>query len=248
MNLLINGCGVQRRGWKVEQETPAGYSRVYYILSGRVCYRDAQIKKQLRHGCLYVFPASAPYRIEHDPMHPIECLWFHIDFFPYDIDRLLELEVRLFPTLERIVEALELEGGQRGERAPLFLSLVDALYHTILRHCDVRRTDARMVEILQYMRSHYTEHALSVQALARRFGYSTAHFIRLFRSAMGVTPHRYLETLRLSFAAERLLEGVGVTRAAAESGYLETKTFSRAFRAVYGVAPSEYARFFMPQA
>ncbi len=248
MRLLANGCGVQRPDWHVTQRGPAGYCRVYYILSGEAIYRDGQTEKRLNHGHLYIFPSSRPYQIHHRTERPIECLWFHIDFFPYDIDHLLESDPRQCPTLGYIIDALLREGRKRGEKAPLFLSLVEALYHAVLQYSDVRRAGEDMLKILEYMRAHFSEKDLSVQRIADRFGYSAAHLIRRFGAVMGVTPHRYLSALRLSFAAGRLLEGVGVTRAAAESGYGEVKTFSRAFRAVYGVAPSRYARYYRLQA
>ncbi|MBQ7090702.1 MAG: cupin domain-containing protein, partial [Clostridia bacterium] len=88
MELLTHGVGVCSPDWSVFQEEPAGFSRVYYILSGDVVYRDGQQERPLQQGCLYLFPASRPYRITHDPKRPIECLWLHLDFFPYDVDRL----------------------------------------------------------------------------------------------------------------------------------------------------------------
>ncbi len=248
MKLLSNGFGVQRSNWAVDQHSPAGYSRVYYILSGEVTYDDGQQRKRLRHGHLYVFPATRPYQILHQPARPIECLWFHIDFFPYDIDRLLELDTLQQPTLGCIIDALLREGQTGDERAPLFLTLVEALCHAVLQYGDVRRAGEDMLKILEYMRAHFSEKELSVQRIADRFGYSAAHLIRRFGAVMGVTPHRYLSALRLSFAAERLLEGVSITRAAAESGYGEVKTFSRAFRTTYGIPPSKYERFYQPQA
>ncbi|MBQ6824846.1 MAG: helix-turn-helix transcriptional regulator [Clostridia bacterium] len=248
MELLTHGVGVCSPDWSVFQEEPAGFSRVYYILSGDVVYRDGQQERPLQQGCLYLFPASRPYRITHDPKRPIECLWLHLDFFPYDVDRLLVLEPQALPTLSHILNALLLESSSDKKRAPLLLSLVEALYYAVLGACPLRQTEAELQRIIEYMRTHFADHDLTVQSLAERFGYSAAHLIRKFRANIHNTPHRHLATLRLAHGAKRLLEGATVSVAASESGYGDVKTFSKAFLKFYGVSPSRYRFYYQPKA
>jgi AraC family transcriptional regulator len=45
---------------------------------------------------------------------------------------------------------------------------------------------------------------LSLDTLAKESGYSRAHFLRMFRAATGLTPHRYILELRLTQAQECL--------------------------------------------
>lgn len=248
MELLTHGLGVCPPEWGVRQEEPAGYVRVYYILSGRVRYRDAERETLLKQGHLYLFPASCPYQITHDPVQPIECLWFHIDFFPYDADRMLELDPAAEPTLSHILHALLAEVEREKKRSPLLLALTEALYHTVLRIGAFRQTEAELQGILEYMRSHFADRDLTVQRLAQHFGYTAAHLIRRFQAGVRNTPHRYLATLRLSHGAKRLLEGATVSAAANESGYGGLKSFSRAFIKLYGVPPSRYRHYYRPMA
>lgn len=250
MQLLAHGFGVQRKEWHVCKQSASGFFRVYYILSGEVTYRDAEITKRLDHGRLYVFPAQSPYRIDHDPDHPIECLWFHMDLFPYDVSHLLELDPShpTQKTLCALLEALICERREGRWKEQLYFTLTDALSLLICRDPSVRRPDPVLMKILGYVRENLSSSALNISAVSRRFGYSTAHFIRMFREKTGMTPYRYISLLRLSAASKFLLEGQTVCEAADACGYADVKTFSRAFKKSYGVPPSSYAAFYRPQA
>lgn len=62
---------------------------------------------------------------------------------------------------------------------------------------------------------------------------------RLFRRFLGVSPHQYLRRRKMALAAAFLLERGGrVQDAAARVGMEDPFHFSRAFKAVHGVAPS----------
>lgn len=84
---------------------------------------------------------------------------------------------------------------------------------------------------------------LNLAALAAESGYSRAHFLRMFRTATGQTPHRYLLDLRLEHArglmrkrSSRLIE------IAADCGFSSHTYFTKAFRRRFGVTPSMYRR------
>lgn len=82
---------------------------------------------------------------------------------------------------------------------------------------------------------------LSVEALARRCGFSPYHFHREFRARVGEPPKRYVRRLRLERAATWLkLSSCSVTDAAFGAGYTTHEAFTRAFRARFGVSPLRF--------
>lgn len=250
MRLLMHGIGVQSRTWHVCEKNVISYSRVYYILSGDVTYRDCEAERKLSKGKMYVFPTNTPYVIEHDPDHPIECLWFHFDLFPYSVCQLLEFDP-LLPeqkSLCGILEALRYEFSEKREKEQICFLLEEALELLICRDSNIRRPDPKLIEILEYIRENLCSPQLSVVELSKRFNYSAAHFIRWFRAKMGITPYCYILGLRLSVATISLTAGKTVSEVAAECGYDDVKTFSRAFKKNYGVSPSLYSSFYHPQA
>ena len=66
--------------------------------------------------------------------------------------------------------------------------------------------------VCAFIRQHYAEH-LSLEQLCRCVGLSKSTLLRAFVQAKGVTPYRYLETIRIQKA--RLLLGHGFSPAAA---------------------------------
>ena len=87
------------------------------------------------------------------------------------------------------------------------------------------------------------DEALDLAALARIARLSKFHFLRVFRRAVGATPHQYLIATRLRRAAARLSEtSESVTSIAYDCGFGDLSTFNARFRAAFGKTPSAYRR------
>jgi AraC family transcriptional regulator len=84
---------------------------------------------------------------------------------------------------------------------------------------------------------------LDLQTLAAETGYSRSHFLRMFETATGLTPHRYLLQLRLERAQELIRKGsTSLIDIAALCGFSSHAHMSRVFRQVLGITPSQYRR------
>ena len=72
-------------------------------------------------------------------------------------------------------------------------------------------------------------------------GYEKTRFCQLFKRAVGVSFHKYLNDRRIE-AAKELLSGseLPIQTIAEKTGLPEPKTFSRVFRASENMTPSEY--------
>ena len=82
---------------------------------------------------------------------------------------------------------------------------------------------------------------LPLARLAARAGLSPHHFQRAFRRAVGETPRRYVERLRVERAAFRLLHHEGtLLELALECGFTNADTFTRAFRRRFGRTPAAH--------
>jgi transcriptional regulator GlxA family with amidase domain len=105
-------------------------------------------------------------------------------------------------------------------------------------------------EPLREVRRHIVENLasdLSVEALSRHAHMSPRHFARSFRVETGVTPARYVESVRLE-AARRALEdsAAPIAVVARACGFGTPETLRRAFLRALGVGPAEYRRRFHP--
>ena len=90
--------------------------------------------------------------------------------------------------------------------------------------------------------THLDESA-DLDALAKLACLSPYHFHRVFRGMLGETPLELLRRLRLERAAHTLLRADDpVKMVAFAAGYETHEAFTRAFRAAFGEAPSQFRR------
>ena len=104
--------------------------------------------------------------------------------------------------------------------------------------------------LMRAVRAIEATHAaqLTLGGMARHAGLSPYHFLRTFKSVMGVTPHQYVLRARLRGAASRLAAGDDqVLDVALDSGFGDVSNFNRAFRAEFGMNPRALRQAFRPR-
>ncbi len=88
------------------------------------------------------------------------------------------------------------------------------------------------------MMEHAIERPHSMAEIARRSNCSQRKLERAFADAVGVTPQRYYQYLRLSAARRLLQEGEeSVAGSAAATGFSSASAFARAYRRLFGHSP-----------
>ncbi len=145
----------------------------------------------------------------------------------------------------------ELAAELRGERR-YYRTAVRGLVSSLLVHLKrlaPPRTRAsanagpalsRVAPALDRMAENYAAPA-DARAWARTCHVSVTHFRRLFRRALGKSPHRYLIELRVLMAASRLrATREKIIVIAHESGFPTLSSFNRSFRQVMKTPPREW--------
>jgi AraC family transcriptional regulator len=106
----------------------------------------------------------------------------------------------------------------------------------------VPQQDTRALAAARYVECHATE-SLSLADVAHAMGVSVFHLVRIFRRAIGVTPHQYLMRVRLLRAMSLLREtAMPVTAIAYEVGWSDLSNFTRTFGRDVGCSPSGFRR------
>lgn len=101
-------------------------------------------------------------------------------------------------------------------------------------------------EIDRCIRSHDNE-TMTLRRLSRRFGYSEYHISHRFREVSGLSFREYLRCRRLAFALQEVRDTQrSLLEIALDYGFSSHEAFTRAFRELYGVAPSDYRRHPVP--
>ena len=93
-------------------------------------------------------------------------------------------------------------------------------------------------KVLEYIAEHYTE-PLTLEDVADVCGITKYHLAREFKRFTGLTVITYVNILRCKRAEVCLAEGKTVTEAAVESGFDSISYFSRTYKKLMGVTPSE---------
>lgn len=126
--------------------------------------------------------------------------------------------------------------------------LLEALAELFARHgtphyrprCpgDERRVVARLID---YLAAHYSQD-VSLAQLAELAGMTAFHVIRCFNRETGLSPHAYLNQLRLREARRLLAAGQRPADVALAVGFYDQSALNRHFRKTFGVTPGQYAR------
>lgn len=104
-------------------------------------------------------------------------------------------------------------------------------------------TEQRIVDHLIQTISARSGQKLSLQQLADSAHISTTYLHRIFRTQLGMTPGVYLAKVRIEESKLLLRDGaLSMGEIAKQLGFSSQQQFSRQFRAVAGMTPSEYVR------
>jgi AraC-like DNA-binding protein len=98
----------------------------------------------------------------------------------------------------------------------------------------------RLVQAKLYIDRFYFEQ-IDLDNISEEANFSKFHFIRLFKSVYGTTPHQYLTLVRIGKAQQLLQLGESVKSVCLGVGFDSVTTFSGLFTRIVGKTPSEYA-------
>jgi AraC-like DNA-binding protein/quercetin dioxygenase-like cupin family protein len=125
------------------------------------------------------------------------------------------------------------------EKSPAYSSLLKALLlETMGQLSRTHSTDFEQ-RITDYITLHLTEN-ISISDLAKVLSISERGVYFFFQQTFGMSPHKYLNQVRVSIAAGYLHMGFPAGKAGEKAGFPDAPTFTRVFKREYGITPKEY--------
>jgi AraC family transcriptional regulator len=110
------------------------------------------------------------------------------------------------------------------------------------RYSTNAESDPRIERAIRFFEQRFAERVTMKEA-AQVAGLSPDHFVEVFRSATGCTPHQYLIRCRLRHA-HRLITSEGRLLSLAEialaAGFFDQAHLTRHFRRAFGKSPGEW--------
>ena len=122
----------------------------------------------------------------------------------------------------------------------------------LLRHYNAPEKDSdnthqKIREVIEYINNH-PERNLPVQKICKKLGLSESTLFRRFKQTTGMSALEYQLTMRLSRAANLLLEdkSLRISEVASQMGFYDSNYFAKIFRSRFNCSPREYRKLNKP--
>jgi AraC-like DNA-binding protein len=87
----------------------------------------------------------------------------------------------------------------------------------------------------------FTAEQVQISDIASKVGLSDYHFIRLYKSAFGISPYEDFSQMRWKRCLRELNRGIPINQLALDFGFSDIYSFSRSFKKRFGAAPTKFA-------
>jgi AraC-like DNA-binding protein len=163
------------------------------------------------------------------------------------------LDYGVFGRVKSLIEAAqtELREHSDGYRA-MVASFMQELIVLLIRSYKEKEFSpsgfaADFTRLVGYVKANYRSQ-LSMNTLTGISGMSESHVLRSFKQYLGCSPFRYINRLRLSAAADALIQtDKSITEIALDLGFNDSNYFTRSFRKHLGFSPREYRNRYLEE-
>lgn len=141
-----------------------------------------------------------------------------------------------FPLLEKLVTL--------SKALPFsFLDSQIAFYKILGKLSGSKDFDENIInKTIEFLHKNFNK-KITYATLCDEFMYSESHLKRIFKKTTGISPHAYLNTIRLNQAHNEVISSTkSFSDIATHCGFADFTTFFRLFKSEYGVSPSEYRK------
>jgi len=229
-----------------------GCHSISFVRKGSFGYQSRRRTHELVAGSFVIGRPGAEFVCTHDHVCGDECLSFFLG--PALVDAVggdsEAWDIGATPPLAELIVLGELAQASADGRSDisleevgqlLALRLVEVVSGKMRKPAKVTARDRRRaVEAALWLDAN-SHREIELDDAARQAGISPFHFLRLFSSALGVTPHQYVLRSRLRRAARQLADDdKPVTDVAYEVGFNDLSNFVRTFHRAAGVSPLKF--------
>lgn len=256
--LRINNCGYYRiyDGQEVRTTYPDGRNdyQLIYIAAGKGNFNFKSGKRVVEKGNMVLYRPGEQQIYKYNAADKVEVYWVH--FTGSQVEELLSRfglpkDKNVFSTgissdyqwlYNQMIRELQLRRDKYDELLQLLLR---HLLLIIDRHMNESESGIENIlneteDAVRYFNKNFNR-PIMIEQYAKEHYISTNRFIQNFKNVSGVTPQQYIIHLRISVAKELLTStDKSIKEIASEVGYNNALYFSRLFRKVVGLSPSDY--------
>ena len=225
-------------------------AELLYVDKGTV-HSVADGREQILHQGDLVLYAPEQWHMQYAPKDQAPCM-VTISFWAKGIDW-MQLSNRVFASSRETAELLRqiLAAQSRGHADSIF-SLLTLLLLRLQAEAENRGIEVTEVSVSpentiirraqQYVQAHIAE-KLTVSVVAEKIGVSTSYLTALFHKHLAFSPGEYIRRIKLGRSKQLIREGrMNFTEISESLQYSTVHHFSRQFKQMFGMSPTEYAK------
>jgi len=238
------------------------YFEVIFCVSGHIEYLIDTCRYRIHPGDLIILPPS----VNHRPLLPAKMdepykryvMWLSLDYvrliqqkhpncnFLQHESQILRLNADSKQKLLLIFEQGTRESSTKKPGWQAMLESFALQFFVLFKRLSVAETAQHIAEkeelfdrIVIYIDQNMAA-PISLESAANALFLSASTIGKAFRSKAGTSFYRFVTQRRLNAAKSLILDGIDLKNVAPQVGYQDYSAFFKAFRAEYGVSPSEY--------
>ena len=251
--LLVNCAGSFETEAIFETKNINGRDDYYLmlIIDGELDFGTTKKPLICKKGSLILYEPHSSYTYKHATTDKVNYLWIHFtgshvknaleEYRIYPFPSVLNIEVddRLIMRYRSLFDAFSsFDELRERELSVLFDRLLLSLGRRL--EGNVENRAYRLTKSISYINMRYNE-KISIPTLARLEGLSVSRYNFVFKEILGISPTSYIMKTRINAAAEILCgTNMSVAEVGESVGYPDPHFFSKAFKSVIGLSPTDF--------
>ncbi|GAA0280390.1 AraC family transcriptional regulator [Muricomes sp. OA1] len=166
------------------------------------------------------------------------------EYTPY-FTRNVIIQSEIAPSVADVYDAILMDSPKLKKEEALFYLIEQILqeYAVPLEKVGDTEPDKQTKMLCSYMEQHLAEN-ITLDDLASMIGAGKSYLLRSFAKQVGVSPYRYLQTIRIERAKRLLEQGIVPIDVAGMTGFTDQSHFTNYFKEFIGLTPKQYQRIF----
>lgn len=243
-----------------KREQPINQYVLIYCVDGSGWYRIGEKEYKVRKNQFFILPAGWSHAYGADEGDGWTIYWIHFmgniaSYYASGANEPHEIKISTASRIsernnifEEIFHTLEM--GQdleslRYSSSLLHHYLASMRYLEQYRHA-IKKEEKSEINVvdaaIHYMEENIENH-ISIQDVTNYVGYSSTHFLTLFKKQTGKTPLNYFNHLKIEYACRLLREtDMKINQICFKIGIEDSLYFSRLFSKTMGISPRDYRK------
>lgn len=135
--------------------------------------------------------------------------------------------------------------GLPEKEEKLTFLLTELIHFNCENNTGLPESDQKYVWAIKKMLDLNYRESFSLKDLSLIFGVSKFQVLRSFTKYLGLSPYRYLESVRIHHAKKLLQLGVKPIDVCYDTGFNDQSQFTKIFKRIMGVTPKRYQQFYI---